>query len=68
MEDSSPSDTWKASEIIHQTIQPHGSKMDRWGREKEGLIGRKEEYRKKESPSKVDFCDNHNISTLSNYF
>lgn len=32
-EDSSPSDTWKGSEITHQTMQPRGSKMDRWERE-----------------------------------
>lgn len=35
-EDSSPSDTWKDSEITHQAMQPRGSKMDRWGREKWG--------------------------------
>lgn len=68
MEDSSLSDTWKASEITHQTIQPHASKMDRWGKEKKGLIGRKEDTEKKKSPSKVDFCDNHNLSTLSKIF
>lgn len=63
-EDSSPSNTWKGSEIIHQTMQPHGSKMDRWGRKREGLMGRKEEYWKKESLSKMDPCDNHIVSAL----
>lgn len=64
-EDSSPSDTWKGSEITHQTMQPHGSKMDRWGREREGLGGGwEEEYWKKESLSVRDPCDNHIVSTL----
>lgn len=58
-EDSSPSDTWKGSEITHQTMQPHGSKMDHWGREREGLRGRKEGYWKKESLSETDPFDNH---------
>lgn len=39
-EDSSPSDTWKGSEITHQTMQPHGYKMDRRGRE-EGALRKK---------------------------
>lgn len=47
-EDSSPSDTWKGSEITHQTMQPHGSKMDCWGREREGLKGEKGGVLKKE--------------------
>lgn len=38
-EDSSPSATWKGSEITHQTKQQHGSKMDRWRRCREGLKG-----------------------------
>lgn len=43
-QDSSPSDTWKGREITYQTTQPHGSKMDRWGRGKGRAMGRKEEY------------------------
>lgn len=63
-EDSSPSNTWKGSEITHQTMQLHGSKMDHWGRKREGLIGKKEEYWKKESLSRMDPCDKHIVSAL----
>lgn len=60
-EDSSPSATWNGSEITHQTMQQHNSKMDHWRRWREGL---KEERRHAGEKKRETDPKNHSTGVL----